>query len=103
MIQPRGITWQHRRGYDPQVATAASYHLLHPQVLIEWEQMPWLEFAAATRRELESSSGRYDLILFDHPWVGEYKRWLVALDEFMTDLQKADLEADADPASLESY
>src|SRR5438094_857098 len=105
MVRLRGITWKHQRGYDPLVATARSYRELHPDVVVEWEQMAWEEFAATTRHELGARSGRYDLIMYDHPWVGEYMRkgWLVALDSLMSEGQKTDLAADADPASLESY
>ena len=105
MVRLRGITWKARRGYDPLVATARAYQELHPDVAIEWEQMPWGEFTDAQRRELVAGTGYYDLVVYDNPWVGDYghNRWLVALDELMTPEQARDLEGDADPASLESY
>jgi len=54
---------------------------------------------------MRGHSGRYDLYLFDHPWVGELAEngWLIPLDIFLSTEQRADLEADADPASYQSY
>lgn len=105
MVRLRGITWQAKRGYDPLVATARAFSALYPDLTIEWEQQPWGTLIEKQRRELAAGSGYYDLVVFDHPWVGDYahNHWLVALDALMSPEQARDLAADADPASLASY
>lgn len=105
MIYLRGITWSHQRGFDPLVATARAYHQLHPDVVIEWEQLGFEELYHRPRRDFSSGAGEIDLLMYDHPWTGEYavNNWLYALDEFLTPEQRADLEEDADPASLACY
>ena len=34
MAELRGMTWDHSRGYDPMLATAAAYAAAHPGVTI---------------------------------------------------------------------
>jgi multiple sugar transport system substrate-binding protein len=101
----RGLTWQAVRGHAPLVATARAYRRIHPDVTVEWEQLPWEEFRATSHAEMGRHSGRYDLYMFDHPWVGEYatRGWLVPLEPLLTADQAADLASDADPASYRSY
>jgi multiple sugar transport system substrate-binding protein len=101
----RGLTWRHRRGISPLLATAAAYTLQHPDMTIEWDDLPWHEFWQTSVTEMSSHSGRYDLYMFDHPWVGDFAEndWLLPLDTFLTREQRDDLSADADPASYRSY
>jgi multiple sugar transport system substrate-binding protein len=50
-------------------------------------------------------SGRFDLYVYDLPWVGDYasRGWLIPLDPRLRPAQQADLESDADAASDRSY
>ena len=67
MIELRGITWDHPRGLDPMVATAASYAAAHPDVRITWEARSLKDFGDFP---LERLTDRYDLLVIDHPFVG---------------------------------
>ena len=101
----RGITWEHRRGFDPLVATAKSYHQIRPDVAVEWEQMSFHDCYHTSRHHCYSETSRIDLVAFDYPNTGDYAAngWVLPVDELMTAEQRADLEEDADPRSLESY
>ena len=58
-----GCTWDHPRGLDPLVATAAAYR----DAEIVWEARSLQEFGDAPITQLAE---RYDLIVIDHPHVG---------------------------------
>ena len=45
MINLRGMTWDHSRGFDPMVATSAAYAAAHPGVSITWEKRSLQAFA----------------------------------------------------------
>jgi multiple sugar transport system substrate-binding protein len=63
-------------------ATAAVYESLNPDVRVIWEARSITDFAYA---RLDSLVTDYDLILIDHPHVGEANmpRTLLALDEWL--------------------
>lgn len=63
-----GMTWEHSRGVDPIVATSEAYAAAHPGVTIRWEARPLQAFAD---RPIEQMADRYDLMVIDHPHVGE--------------------------------
>lgn len=64
----RGITWNHTRGYGPMVATAQRWHELHPDVEIAWERRTLQAFADES---ITSLAQRFDLLVVDHPSMGE--------------------------------
>lgn len=64
----KGITWNHTRGFCPKVATAQRYQELHPNVEIHWEKRSLQAFADQSIDELAK---RYDLLVIDHPSIGE--------------------------------
>ncbi len=64
----RGMTWSHARGYDPMVATARQYAATHPDVEIIWEKRSLQAFAD---RPIEEMAADYDLMVIDHPHVGQ--------------------------------
>jgi len=66
-IHLKGITWNHTRGYVPMAATAQRFMELHPGVVITWEKRSLQEFADAP---IQALTGRYDLLVIDHPWAG---------------------------------
>lgn len=68
MPELRGMTWDHSRGFDPMVATAQAYAERHPDVTIHWEKRSLQAFAD---RPIEEMAGAYDLMVIDHPHVGE--------------------------------
>ncbi len=64
----RGITWNHMRGYGPMVATAQRWHELRPDVEIVWERRTLQAFADES---IASLAQRFDLLVVDHPSMGE--------------------------------
>jgi multiple sugar transport system substrate-binding protein len=75
----KGMTWDHARGFDPMVATSKAYGARHPGVEIVWEKRSLQAFAD---RPIKDMAADYDLMVIDHPHVGEVAPggWLVALD-----------------------
>ncbi len=66
----RGMTWDHPRGFDPLLACAALWQA-RTGVRIEWERRSLQDFESFPVGEL---AGRYDLIVIDHPHVGQITR-----------------------------
>jgi multiple sugar transport system substrate-binding protein len=64
----RGITWNHARGFGPMVATAQRWKELHPDVEIIWEKRTLQAFADES---IASLAQRFDLLVVDHPSMGE--------------------------------
>ena len=72
MIQLKGMTWDHSRGFDPMVATSKKFHEMHDnKVSIKWDKRPLQAFAD---RPIEEMANDYDLIVIDYPHVGEVAR-----------------------------
>ena len=63
----RGMTWSHPRGYDPVVACAALWQE-RTGVAVEWDKRSLQDFESYPVDEL---AARYDLIIIDHPHVGQ--------------------------------
>lgn len=98
----RGITWNHSRALPPLVAASQRYEELHPEVRIRWDKRSLDEFGHASLSELARS---FDLLIIDHPMLGEAHRDGALLD-FLPQLDietLTELEADALGACLESY
>lgn len=68
MVKLRGMTWDHARGFDPMVATSNAYAAAHPGVRITWEKRSLQAFAD---RPISEMAQTYDLMVIDHPHVGE--------------------------------
>ena len=69
MINLKGMTWDHPRGYDPMVASSESFTKKHNNsISITWDKRPLQAFAD---RPIEQMTGQYDLIVIDYPHVGE--------------------------------
>ncbi|WP_306755397.1 ABC transporter substrate-binding protein [Paracoccus actinidiae] len=74
----KGMTWNHPRGYDPMVACSAIW-AERTGVRIEWDQRSLQDFESYPVEDLARA---YDLIVIDHPHVGQITRenCLVPLD-----------------------
>lgn len=98
----RGMTWDHSRGYDPMIATSKRYSEFNPGVEIKWDRRSLQAFAD---RPIQEMSKEYDLIVIDHPHVGEIARdgSLVALDSVGRDIQLAELGENSVGESHPSY
>lgn len=101
-VHLRGMTWDHARGYDPMVATSAAYATAHPGVTITWEKRSLQAFADL---QIGAMSDAYDLMVIDHPHVGEVARGgqLLALDGMGRDDDLAALAAGSVGLSQPSY
>ena len=76
MITLKGITWDHKRGYDPLIATTKSFAKEHPDIEITWNKRTLKEFGDMPVSGLAET---YDLLLIDHPFTGEaYDKGLFA-------------------------
>lgn len=67
MINLRGMTWDHPRGYAGLEAASAAYSAKH-DVQIEWQRRSLQAFADES---IESIANEYDFVVLDHPHVGQ--------------------------------
>jgi multiple sugar transport system substrate-binding protein len=81
-IELRGMTWDHTRGHLPMVATAQRFRETHPDVSIQWDVRSLQAFGDAPVEEL---ARRYDLLIIDHPFIGQAAEngLFLPLDEFL--------------------
>jgi multiple sugar transport system substrate-binding protein len=102
MIELRGITWNHTRGYLPMVATAQRFSELHPDITIRWEKRTLQEFADVA---LEHLVERFDLLVIDHPFIGMAadNSLLLPLDKHLEREFLANQAAESVGRSHESY
>ena len=101
-IRLSGITWDHPRGHAPLAASIARYRLIRPDVEITWTVRSLRDFGELPLEELAE---RFDMIVFDHPFVGqaEARGLLANLSPFVSAEQRAWLDEGALGASWESY
>ena len=98
----RGIAWNHSRALPPLVATAQRFEELHAEVEIRWEKRSLHDFGHAG---LVSLAGHYDLLVIDHPAMGEAydSHALIDLSESFEGSFLVELAADSCGRSYESY
>ncbi len=97
----RGMTWDHSRGYDPLAAAADAWEKQTGQA-IAWDRRSLQDFESYPVEEL---ARRYDLIVIDHPHVGQVAEsgCLVALDTAVDPAVLAGIAAGSIGGSYESY
>jgi multiple sugar transport system substrate-binding protein len=64
----RGLTWDHPRGYRALEAAAAEVGNQFGRPLLQWHRQPLEGFES---RPIEELAADYDLLVIDHPHVGE--------------------------------
>jgi multiple sugar transport system substrate-binding protein len=98
----RGITWNHSRALPPLVAASQRFEELHPGTRIQWEKRSLDDFGHAELAELSHS---YDLLIVDHPMMGEAHghNTLIDLQPQIPSEALADLESDTLGLCLASY
>jgi multiple sugar transport system substrate-binding protein len=96
----RGITWNHSRALPPLVASAQRFEEYHPSVRIVWEKRSLHEFGHASLAELAKV---FDLLVVDHPMMGEAVDVLVNLRPMLSSAEWDDLKQDSAGPSFESY
>ena len=101
MTTLRGITWEHPRGYDCQLAASAEYARL-TGVDVQWDFRSLQAFAD---EPLDQLTARYDLLVIDHPHVplAAAEGLLAPLDGAGYDDQLAALAADSVGPSHATY
>jgi multiple sugar transport system substrate-binding protein len=101
-LRLRGMTWNHSRALPPLVAAAQRFEELHPEVRIDWEKRSLDEFGHAGLPEFTQG---YDLLIVDHPMLGDVHRdgTLLDLQPRLQTAALAELEGDALSPCLESY
>lgn len=98
----RGITWNHSRALPPLVATAQRFEEIFPSIHIQWEKRTLHEFGHMGLAEL---AGAFDLLIVDHPMMGDAHASGMLLDLMPMLPQRTidEMRADALGASFESY
>ncbi|SMG41283.1 extracellular solute-binding protein [Arenibacter troitsensis] len=83
MIELKGISWDHPRGYEPLIAASNEFTKENSKVSIFWDVRSLKEFGDMPIENLIES---YDLITIDHPYMGQAdnKGLLVNLEEYIS-------------------
>jgi multiple sugar transport system substrate-binding protein len=83
------MAWQHRRAIDPLLAASAAYERSHPNISIAWTARPLQGFEFTPVADLARD---HDLIVLDHPFMGEVaeSRCVLSLDRSLPTLADAD-------------
>ena len=102
VVQLRGITWNHSRGFLPMAATAQRFEETHPEVSILWTKRTLQEFADYPVQKLAET---FDLLIIDHPFVGYAANHpvLLPLDDYLPADYLADQAANSVGPSHASY
>lgn len=102
MITLKGITWDHSRGHTPLVACCQRYGELHPHVQVQWHKRSLQAFADYS---VEALAKQYDLLIIDHPSVGEAfeSNCLIDFKQHISKPALEELQAHAAGASFNSY
>ena len=102
MIELKGITWDHSRGFTPLTACCQRYHEQHNNVDIQWHKRSLQAFADFS---VEQLSNQYDLLVIDHPAVGEANEsgCLVDLTKYIDEGVLKDLQLNSTGSSYKSY
>jgi multiple sugar transport system substrate-binding protein len=102
MIKLRGATWDHPRGFSGVRATAAAFEAERGDVRVEWTTRSLQAFAD---EPVELLADRFDLIVLDHPAIGEAvaRGCLVPLDDHVEGSFIREQEEGTVGGSAESY
>lgn len=97
----RGMTWDHPRGFDPLSAASTLWEQQTGQA-ISWDRRSLQDFETYP---VEDLAHRYDLIVIDHPHVGQVAETgcLLALDERIDAAALAEIADGSVGGSYESY
>lgn len=100
-ITLRGMTWNHPRGYDPMAACSRRW-FDNTGVKVEWEKRSLQDFETFPVEEL---ARQFDLIVIDHPHVGQitHEKCLLPLDVTGRENERHALAAASVGQSYPSY
>ena len=101
MTTLKGMTWRHPRGFDPMVATSRTW-FEKTGVTIDWDQRSLQDFESYP---VEDLARNYDLIVIDHPHVGQIaaENCLAAFDRPERQAALAELARQSVGQSFPSY
>ncbi len=101
MPRLKGMTWSHPRGYDPMVACSRIWEE-KTGVVIDWDKRSLQDFESFPVEDLARA---YDLIVIDHPHVGEITAQfcLASLDSPGREQERIALAAGSVGGSYGSY
>ena len=96
-----GIAWDHKRCWGPLEASVERYRRLTGEE-VRWDRRSLYSFGEG---DLGTYAEVYDLVIYDHPFVGDAsgKGWLLDLNAFLSKEQKARFDTDEVGASWRSY
>ena len=95
----RALTWDHPRGFN--ALDAAAKRLL-PGFVLHWDKQPLAGFEEHSIADL---CAKYDLIVLDHPHIGEavQQDCLLPIDSVIDTMTLAEISQQAVGASFDSY
>jgi multiple sugar transport system substrate-binding protein len=98
----KGLAWDHRRCWGPLDASIPGYLATHPDLTIRWHRRSLYEFGEG---RLEDVVRDYDLVLLDHPFVGDVARdeLLVPFDGYLGEAERKAFAAQSVGKSWQSY
>lgn len=98
----KGISWDHPRGYKPLRAASQRWMEQNPDLELKWDVRTLKEFGDYP---LEKLIETYDMILVDHPFMGEAadKEILIKLDQFLSPEFISVQQQESVGSSFESY
>lgn len=102
MSRLRGVAWDHPRCTAPVDASIADFRTVRPDIEIVWERRSLHSFGEGDIRE---QTDRYDLIIYDHPFVGEVaqKALMADLTQYLSPNQISEFRSDSLGPSFASY
>ena len=102
MTRLRGLAWDHRRCWGPLDASVGPYCSANPGLEIQWDRRSLYEFGEGALGPL---LGAYDLIVFDHPFIGDIAQdeLMVPFDTYLSAEQIYAFEQDSVGPSWRSY
>jgi multiple sugar transport system substrate-binding protein len=102
MTKLRGLAWDHRRCWGPLQASIAPFCSSHPELEITWDRRSLYEFGEGA---MDAALAAYDLVIIDHPFVGEISRDQLAVpfDPYLKVADRAAFERNSVGQSWNSY
>ncbi|MER9871743.1 extracellular solute-binding protein [Mesorhizobium sp. M0195] len=100
MTRLRGLAWDHRRCWGPLDASIGPYCAGNPGLEIEWDRRSLYEFGEGA---LGPVLGAYDLVVFDHPFIGDIAEGGLMVPFDLSAEQRRGFERDSVGASWQSY
>ena len=96
-----GIAWDHRRCWGPLEASIGPY-LAEQGQEVRWDRRSLYSFGEG---DLGNFAERYDLVIYDHPFVGDVAKqgWLLDLGGFLSESDRKLFGSDEVGASWRSY